>query len=191
MSDRYKVIISNKNLYKEIELSSEMKKIKMGTSKDCDIRLYKGFFFEEFELFFIRNDNDWSILCSDNLYINSNSSVKLLTKELVHGDSLEINYQNTDSTVINIEFMIDFDDGKRKYERVIDISNAKQITIGNGSGNNIILSTPYVSSTAIVLTKEGNNSLVLDIKAANYGVYHNGKKAENGERINKKDFISL
>ena len=41
MNKRYKIIISNDNLYKEIELSREAKLIKIGTTIDCDVRLRK------------------------------------------------------------------------------------------------------------------------------------------------------
>ena len=45
MDNRYKVIISNKNLYKEIELTADTEELKVGTGIDCGVRLYKDLFF--------------------------------------------------------------------------------------------------------------------------------------------------
>ena len=39
MYDRYKIIISNKNVYKEIEIAPEIEKVVVGTSLDrCKIK---------------------------------------------------------------------------------------------------------------------------------------------------------
>ena len=54
MDNRCKVIITNKNIYKEIELSPNMTQLKAGTSSECDIRLRKDWFFESIELTFIK-----------------------------------------------------------------------------------------------------------------------------------------
>lgn len=37
MSDRFKVIISNKNIYKEVELPPENNTLFIGTSIECDV----------------------------------------------------------------------------------------------------------------------------------------------------------
>ena len=39
MDNRYKVIISNKNLYKEIELTADMEELKVGTGIACGVPL--------------------------------------------------------------------------------------------------------------------------------------------------------
>ena len=46
MDSRYKIIVSSKNIYKEIELPVDAKEVKLGTSVDCDVRLHKSLFFE-------------------------------------------------------------------------------------------------------------------------------------------------
>lgn len=52
MDNRYKIILSNRNIYKEIELSPEMQCVRIGTSIESDVRLRKELFFEEFEMIF-------------------------------------------------------------------------------------------------------------------------------------------
>lgn len=54
MDNRYKVIIANRNIYKEIELSPNMTQLKVGTSAECDVRMRKDAFFEPIELLFTK-----------------------------------------------------------------------------------------------------------------------------------------
>lgn len=68
MDNRYKVILSSKNIYKEIELAPDAQQVKVGTGIDCDVRLHKDWFFEGIELQFVKSEQEWKVLCSDNLY---------------------------------------------------------------------------------------------------------------------------
>ena len=67
----YIIKISNKNLYKEIQLPVDITRMKVGLSIDCDVRFYKEQFFEDFELVFFKNDEQWQLACSDNIYIDA------------------------------------------------------------------------------------------------------------------------
>ena len=190
MDNRYKVIISNKNLYKEIELTADMEELKVGTGIDCGVRLYKDLFFGRIELTFIRRNGKWSVLCSDNLYLSWGDVRKLMTAELAHGDSLEVKYQDSDNLVFRMEFLIDFESGRRKYERIIDLGAAQSVRIGSGNGCNIILRSQYTVNESLLLYRQ-NDSLMLQTERTLYGVYHNGKKAEMREEIRSGDFFSV
>lgn len=190
MGNRYKITLSNHNFYKEIELSPETTQVKVGTSVECDIRLHKELFFEKIELLFVKSENEWSVHCSDNLYLTVGDIRKLVTKKLTHGDSLEIKYQESDNTVFSMDFLIDFDDGKTKYERVIDVSGVNRFTIGTSSAFNIVLGGNFVKQDAMELIKK-NDGYVVDIKQTTYGVYINGKKAKTGELVSNGDFLSV
>lgn len=190
MDNRYKIILANNNLYKEIELSQEAQQIKVGTDVECDVRLRKDLFFEKIELLLVKNAGEWSIHCSDNLYLTVGDVRKLLTINLKHGDVLEVKYQESDNVVFSLEFLIDFDDGKKKYERVIDISGCSSITLGSSNSCNIVMGSPYVKNDAVSFARK-NDTLILDIKQTTYGVYINGKKAKNGDGVKDGDFISI
>ena len=190
MDNRYKITLSNHNIYKEIELTPEMTQIKVGTGVECDVRLSKELFFGQIELLFVKNGKDWSVHCSDNLYLSVGDIRKLMTKNLAHGDSLEIKYQESDNYVLSLDFLIDFDDGKRKYERIIDISGMNLVTIGASANCNIGISGSYVHNDTIAI-RNNNHALVLDIQNTTYGVYVNGKKARTGDKIGEGDFISI
>ena len=59
MNNRYKIILSSKSVYKEIELPPDAQQIKVGTGVDCDIRLRRDLFFGNIELLFARNGAEW------------------------------------------------------------------------------------------------------------------------------------
>ncbi len=190
MDSRYKIIVSSNNIYKEIELSSDAKEIKLGTSMDCDVRLRKSLFFDQIELIFSKLDSGWSVLCSDNLYLTVGDVRKLMTKNLVHGDSLTVKYQNSDNEVFSFDFLIDFDNGQTKYERIIDLTGISSFTIGSAKTSNIEISSAYVNGDDIEIARI-DTSLLLRIRHSNYGVYHNGNKIEGQIEIKSGDFFSI
>lgn len=190
MDRRYKIILSNNNVYKEIELTPDAQQVKVGTGVDCDIRLRKELFFGQIELLFIKNGTEWAVHCSDNLYLTVGDIRKLMTKSLTHGDVLQVKYQESDNIVFSLEFLFDFDDGKRKYERVIDITGTTSITLGSDPSCTFVLGSEFVKGDAIVLNRQGT-SFVLDIRHSNYGVYINGKKAQSKDVIKDGDFLSI
>ncbi len=187
----YKITLSSNTVYKEIELSPNSQQVKVGTSVECDIRLHKELFFGKIELLFVNDGQNWSVHCSDNLYLTVGDIRKLMTKKLVHGDILEIKYQESDNLVFSMEFLTDFDDGKKKYERVIDISSVNKLTIGSAPSSNICIGGGFVKNDAIELIKKTANTYIIDIKQTTYGVYHNGKKAKKGDILENGDFLSV
>lgn len=190
MNTRYRITISNKNLYKEFELSPEMNSAKIGTEIDCDFRIRKDLFFEPVCLTLTRKNNQWIMMCSDNLYISTGDVRKLITKEISHGDNLLIKYQSSNNDLFSFEFDIDFNDGNIKYERAFDISNQNSITIGTDFSSNIVLRSNYTNNESVVLTRKGL-TFSLKINKTFNGVYHNGKLAKSGEIIENGDFLSI
>lgn len=190
MDSRFKIIVSSKNIYKEIELPTDAKEVKLGTGLDCDVRLHKSLFFDQIELVFSKVDSGWSVLCSDNLYLTAGDVRKLITKNLVHGDSLTVKYQSSDNEVFSFEFLIDFDNGKTKYERIIDLSDINSFMIGSANTSNIVIGSSYVNGDEIEITKK-STSLLLRVIHSNYGVYHNGNRIEGQAEIKSGDFFSI
>lgn len=190
MDNRYKVILSSKNIYKEIELAPDAQQVKVGTGIDCDVRLHKDWFFEGIELQFVKSEQEWKVLCSDNLYFTVGDIRKLVTKNLKHGDAFEVRYQASDNFVFSLDFFIDFDDGKKKYDRAIDLSDVSSLTIGTSGESNIVLSSAYVKKDFLRLNRK-DGGYALDIKETTYGVYINGKKAKSEDLIHDGDFLSV
>ena len=92
--------------------------------------------------------------------------------------------------MFSVEFLIDFDNGRRKYERAIDISQAPSVKIGVDNSNNIIINSPYVSNDSIEL-KYTTNGYQLVVYRTTFGIYHNGAKASGNTVICNGDFFSV
>ena len=186
----YLLKISNKNIYKEVQIPVDAEVMKIGMGIDCDVRFYKESFFEDFELVLQKKSNEWNITCSDNVFIDAGDVRKLVTKKLSHGDSFAIKYQKSENEVFKIDFVYDFDNENKDYSRVIDITSKDKITIGNGSNCNICINSEYVKNDLVELNKK-NEGLILAVKSTTCGVYHNGNLAVNGEVIKNTDFFSI
>ena len=190
MDKRYKLLISNKNIYKEVELAPDAREVRVGTNVDCEIRLRKEFFFEQVELYFIKNGDSWSVHCSDNLYLSLGDSRKLITKTLAHGDLFEVKYQNSDNSVVHVEFLIDFDYEQKIYDRRIDVSGRETINIGGGKSCDITFTDDYIKGDFFSINKVGKTLWVVDNKSQ-YGVNLNGNRIFGKAELKDYDFISF
>lgn len=190
MNNKYKIIISNRNLYTEVELPIDAKTYRIGTPVECDYRLHKDLFFEDMRLDFTNNNGEWSVMCSDNLFISVGDTRRLLTLELQHGDIILIKYQESNNDVLQIEFVVDFDSKKKKFERIINIADHNKILIGSQNDNDIVIRSEYISNDKVELHRV-EDGLKLSVIKASYDVYHDGKKVENGEIIRSGDFFSI
>ena len=130
MENRYRIILTGKNLYKEAELTSDQKTVRLGTATECEIRLRKELFFGPIELTFVQNDDAWNVICSDNLYINVGDARKLLTLRLTHGSVFHVYYQESNNALFSVEFLIDFENERKKFSRCIDIRGISSVGIG-------------------------------------------------------------
>lgn len=190
MENGYRIIVTGKNLYKEAELSPDMKTVRLGTATECEIRLRRSLFFGQIELTFVQTDGSWSVLCSDNLYLNVGDARKLFTLRLTHGNIFHVYYQESNNELFSIEFLIDFENERKKFTRSIDIRGITTLGIGAGPENQIVLVSRYVKNDSLLLNQSGN-ALTLNIRNTTYGVYINGRRARNGEVIKNGDFFSV
>lgn len=178
-------------MYKEIEVSPENKEIRFGTENGCDFRVRKDLFFEPIELTFSKDvQGQWSVMCSDNLYISMDEVRKILTAKVQHGTELLFKYQKSSGNALYIQFLIDFDYEHKEYNRKYDTSSLNTILIGSASDNNIILGGQYTSNDKIILNKKGID-LELFVQSSTYGVYHNGNLINKQAVIKNGDFFSV
>ncbi len=190
MNERYKVILSNKNLYREIELSPDMESLLVGTVMESQVRLRKELFFGEIQLKFQILDGGWSVLCSDNLYFDVGDVRKMMSLRLEHGLVAKVCYQNSDHEVFALEYGIDFDYEEKNYDRRIFIDDLRQVTVGGSREAQIRLDNPHVGEDTFLLQTE-EQGLVLYDKGCRYGVYVNREKVEGKKGIEDFDFISI
>lgn len=203
MEYSYLVRFSNAKVYKEVQLPIDASVYKIGFSTDCNARFFKDDFLTEFELTFdkVKNDekstskeelyNHWQVSCSDGVYLEFVTDSKEFVKVLHHGYNFKIKDNENDSEILSVEFVFDFENETKNYDRVIDISGMSQVTLGGTADNAIVLNSNYAKVDSLVLKKKSKDVLELTINNTKYGVYHDGKKAVSGETILNGDFISI
>ena len=190
MDIRYRIILSGNHVYKEAELTPDKKLVRLGTATECEFRLLKEDFFEPVELTFSQADGTWTVYCSDNLYLNVGDARKLFTLRLAHGSVFRVCYQQSSNEIFSVEFLIDFENEKKRISRQIDVRSAAAFGIGAGGENQIILTSRYAKNDALVLQQHGG-ALALTIRNTTYGVYLNGRRARTQELIRSGDFFSV
>lgn len=191
MKDRYRIIISGKKIYKEIEVSPEDTLIRFGTESGCDVRIRKDLFYYSFALVFSKDEkNVWNIVCPESMYISVDEVRKLVTLPLYHGLELILRHQDSASEAFRVAFLIDFNYEEKDYGRHFDISAVNTVTIGNQMNCNIVIRGTYIQGDQVVLQRS-HNALVLRVLSTKYGVYHNGRIVNGQAVIYDGDFFSI
>lgn len=190
MLSRYKLIISNKNVYKEVEIASNTSELRIGTGLDCDVRLRKELFFGQVELTLTKHKDSWNLIVSDNLYLSLGDVRKLMNKQLQHGDELVLKYQESGNEVFTLSFMIDFDYEKKAYNRIIDIAGAKQLRIGGDASCDISIRDEFLDTDSMTLSFENGKWYIID-NNTKYGVFVNGWRIEKKKELHDYDFFAV
>lgn len=190
MINHYKVILQNKNFYKEINLNSDIKIMSVGTGIESQIRLRKEYFFGEFLLQFVNMGEAWNLKCSDNLYFDVGDVRKLSVVKLIHGSEIRVCYQHSGSEAFSITFLIDFDYEVKNYNLKLDIENMEKIIIGGQENADIELDDRFVGNDSIVLTKTVDGFFLENINSK-YGTFVNGVRINTKIRIVNYDFFSI
>lgn len=187
----YIIKITGQNIYNEAQLTTSMPSYSVGTRIESDLRFRKDLFFEEFGLIFQNRDDNWTITCSDNIFLDFGDIRKLATKQLSHGDTFSVRYQESGSEIFRIEFLLDFDNEDKDYTRIVDIQNTSTIVVGASANSNIQLTGEYLNKGCFELTKKSAHEYELKILNSGYGIYHNGTAAKNLTTVYDGDFISI
>ena len=191
MDNRYKLIISSKNIYREVEISPDMNEFRIGTSPECEVRLRRELFFAPIELSLQKIGDEWNLVCSDNLYFTLGDIRKLLTKKLVHGDELQIKYQESDNDIFNLSFIIDFDYEEKDYDIEIEISDESQVNIGGSQDCTIAFLDSFLGTDSLTLFRDTNGTITVQDNNSKYGVFVNGSKISKKTTLNNLDFFSI
>lgn len=186
--NRYKITISNRNLYKEIELSPDMECLTIGTTVNDDVRIHKALLFENIKLTLKRVNLQWTVICSENIYLNFGDSRKLLNSKLENGMQFKVCYQESDNNIFDVVYAIDFDYEKKNYGRYIDLSSINILKIGSSNDCNIIINDEYMQDSLLTLEKKDGNWNIGEQNCL-YGVFVNGQRIDKQATINNLDFF--
>jgi S-DNA-T family DNA segregation ATPase FtsK/SpoIIIE len=187
----YKLIIFGNNIYREIELSEDMKDgILIGTTPVCEVRFNREYFFDDFELS-VEKKEAWTLSCRPNIYFKIGSMLKQYLVVLKHGDSILINYDSTDSELFHVEFLIDYDRNPTPFEYCIDRSGQDRVMIGGSSQCQIRLLDSMIGEDFICLDCYAGN-YHMEASNSRYGVYVNGFKVnQTSFDIREGDFFAI
>lgn len=189
MSYQYKLIVYNKHAYKEFEIPPDMDRVKVGTTTVCDFRLNPDYFFGDIEVL-LKNQDGWSMQCSDNLFISCGDIRKLFFTKLNLGDQFSICYVESGEMAFSVRFMIDFEAEIPNYCWKIDLNQKSQIMISDRAGAEIELESEFGRDTLVFLRVRGNGVDLEEI-SSKYGTYINGKKITGTVHLRDSDFISI
>lgn len=190
MEQRYKLTIYSKNIYREIEFLPGMERLKLGTTLESEVRLRKEFFFEEFEITMVKNNESWVIQTTENIYLDFGGNRKIWTKPLEHGEKFQVRYSSSGAVLFEGRFFVDFDYENKHYNRVIDISGLPCLKIGAASNAHLQIQSEYVYDDVLELHREKNKMYLCNFRSQ-YGVFLNGKGIESNTELKNYDFFSI
>lgn len=186
----YKITISNQNLYREFEISKNTERVCLGTTASCEFRLNKDDFFCTIELLFELHENEWRVICNDEVYLSVGDARKIGFAKLNHGDSFSVKYASSGSDVFEMKFEVDFEAQIPKFDCFVELSNVSRITIGDTEKNDLVLKGSYCNNTGIALARCKNGFRIEESKST-YGVNINGIRVSSNEVIGECDFLSV
>ena len=59
MDYQYKIIVRNRSVYKEFEISADMERVRLGTTSVCEFRLNPDAFFGSIEMDLEKKNGKW------------------------------------------------------------------------------------------------------------------------------------
>lgn len=190
MDYQYKVIVSNRNIYKEFEIPADMERVRLGTTSVCEFRLNPDAFFDSIEMEFEKKNSQWEIASTDTAYISRGDMRKLLSTELKHGDILSVRYALSGDEVFEIRFMIDFEAKVPDYNWFVDLSQKQVFRIGNDSTCDLVFASQFTGGNSVCLKNTGAEIIVEEEKSE-FGTLINGKRIEKPEVLKEHDFLSI
>ena len=143
MDNKYKLILSNKWIYREIELPEEGDSIQIGTQKGCSMRFSREYFFDDFVLHLEYVDDRWILACTETVYIyDGNKEQRAI--ELNNGDEFLVCFNRNDEEVFKVTCMLD--SSVQDYSRQVNLKSVSRCVIGGTRDANIYIDDKFLTS---------------------------------------------
>ena len=188
MDYQYKVIVSNRTVYKEFEIPADMENVRLGTTSSCEFRLNPESFFEDIEIEFTKQNGQWIVDCSDSEYFSRGDMRKLYSTEMKHGDIVSVCYSNTGNEAFELRFMIDFEAKIPNYNWYIDLPD--EVVISSETGATIFLKSQFEKHMKLIVKKRGEMFQLQEIQSS-FGVLLNGQRIQKTADLHDCDFFSV
>lgn len=190
-NDDYLLVLSGSSILREVELPHSSSLVRVGTSQRCDVRFRKESFFSAFELEFVKDDDgQWEARCSDEVYFSVDGIRRLAVLRLEHGSQTQLKYADSNSTLLSLHFSIDFERERGGYDRCIDLSDLKIVTLGGMQNCNIRLNGPYTEGDLFTIQRENAQFVVVE-RTSRYGIYFDGKRMNGRRVLEDMSFLSV
>lgn len=190
MNHPYKIIVSNKIVYREFELPREVDEVKLGTNVSCEFRLNPDSFFEGLEVELKKKDGIWSLACREGVYLSRGDLRKLVSAELSHGDVWWLRYTSSGDTALELRFLIDFEARIPDYRYAVSLTGRERLTVGDDPAMDLVLDSPFSKDNKLCI-RRGERGYVLEEIQSAFGVCRNGRRVEGAELLEDSDFISV
>lgn len=190
MDYQYKIIVSNRNLYREFELPASLEKVQLGTTSACEFRLNPDAFFDSIELEFVKTDEKWELFCSDTVYVSIGDMRKLISVALEHGDALHLKYASSGDEVFELRFMIDFEAKVPDYNWRINLEEKETWIISDELRAELQLNSIFSQGTGIQINREASGYSVQELQSK-FGIYQNGQRVTGKIKLKDYDFVSV
>lgn len=185
------LVLSGRNVFREVELSADTSLVRVGTTPHCDVRFRRELFFSSFELELSRTGDNWTVTCVEgDVYLSADGVVRLMFRKLEHGDRVDVRYANSGATLFTLSFTIDFERERGDYDRIVDVSRVTKLTIGGRSDCDIVLNSGYTAGDLLVIQRQGDDLWIAD-KSTRFGAFVNGRRLEKPTRLADKTFFSV
>ncbi len=169
----YKLTIYGNNIYKEIKLGEEVEELSIGTDKSCHVRFSKKSFDQSFKVNIEKRDNQYVAYCSDNISLNTESSMDNKLCYLTVGERIAVKLEDTSLVILTIDFSIDYDIAQDNFDFEISVPMDRAFTLGTTNDCEIIIQPKYPLNSRIVICKTAGGYRV-DLREAANSVEVNG-----------------
>lgn len=188
MELQYKIIVSNRTVYKEFEIMPDMEAVALGTTSACEFRLNPDAFFAVIELKLQKKGESWILECGENIYVSRGDMRKLLSMELEHGDVISVCYAASGDVAFQLRFMINFEAKVPDYNWKTDLRQKDYWLFSGEDGADIQMKGNFSRECSVAVRKSGSGYEVEELHSQ-YGIYRNGQKIQGVVSLEDEDFI--
>lgn len=187
-SSEYRAIIFSRTLYQEVELKPDTGMVRIGTTRECDIRLNAEQFYESIMLAFIYQDGQWQAECADNIYISQETVLKKQMLEINNGTKFNLCYSESGGEIFQVEILYNFDQ-ITDFDCYFAYPQNGILTIG-GVNCHVNIQDEIVGNSYISISRNGDQYTVDGSNSA-LGVYLNGTRHMGTVVAQDYDFVML
>lgn len=190
MEKRYRLVLSAKHAYRDVELSEEKKSITVGTSVLSHVRFREQDFEEPFAFSLNWEGKRWVIRCSGNVCVMDERHQSLIQKEINPGERVTIIYGSSRKVTLTVYLNVDYDYRLKKYDKVISLENVKELRIGASSGCQVQLPSGGMEKGLLSIQRYSGKYILQSIGPA-AGIRLNGLDFHGKTELGYLDFFSI